>query len=625
MFLRSTPVPTRQRRPVPWRGLAPLLAGLLWSPLGHADERLDAARHLAAVDPQSGVAALATLRADALARSDAALRAQVDELECRLQADLDGRASLRVAREGLAALGEHPPTPLRPLWQRLRTCHAGALIQSGEVERGRALLHELVIETEPGSDPWAMARLERGVDRTRQGAYNDAQTDLLAACSVLEREGHWRDRDLCRNQLANHFRRLGDADEALRLSAPLREAARAAGEDYDASVYGYAVASALIRLGRWAEALTIASDCARFSERASDPLGQAYALGLVARAHRGLGQPAEALQAADQALALMDAEADEREHNFNRLQRAAALLALGRAPEALLVLDRVQASIDRRAEQEALTEHRALRAEALARLERWREAYDALHAAREADARLARQRVSEQSARLGMQFNRERDNGELATLRALHDQGQRLRQTQLLALGLALLLLAGVGAVVVHKVRQARQWRLLADTDELTGLPNRRALMALAAQADRTAAAAGAPLALLVVDIDHFKRVNDAHGHAAGDGVLRHVAQALSGALREGDRLGRLGGEEFVAVLPGAGLAEAIAVAERMRAAVAAAPAPVGPLTVVCTVSVGVACAPAGGGLEVLLGRADAALYQAKAEGRDRVEAAAQA
>ena len=625
MSFRSTPLPAPARRPALRRGLFAVLAALLLGPACRADERLEAARHAAAVDPLSGVAALAGLRREALAQDDAALRAQVDELECRLQADLDGRVSLRVAQDGLAALGEHPPAALRPHWQRLRVCHAGALIQSGEVEQGRALLQALVIETDPGSVPWAMARLERGVDRTRLGSYNDAQTDLLAACGVLERDGHWRDRDLCRTHLANHFRRLGDVDESLRLSAPLREAARAAGEDYDASVYGYAVASAMVKLRRWPEALTIAADCARFSERAGDPLGRAYALGLVARAHLGLGQAQEALQAAELALALMDAQADEREHNFNGLLRASALLALGRVPEALGALERLQPAVERRGELEALMEHRALRAQALARLDRWREAYESLRAARETDAQLTHQRVSEQSARLGMQFNRERDAEALATLRTLHEQGQRLRQTQLLALGLALLLLAGVGVLVVRKVRQARQLRLLADTDELTGLPNRRALLALAAQADRSAAGAGLPLALLVVDIDHFKRVNDVHGHAAGDGVLRHVAQSLSAALREGDRLGRLGGEEFVAVLPGAGLAEATAVAERMRAAVAAAPAPVGPLTVACTVSVGVATAPAGGALEVLLGRADAALYQAKADGRDRVAVAAAA
>ncbi len=625
MFPRSTPLLAVARRAAFWRGPALLLVGLLLGPVARADGRLEAARHTAAVDPLAGVAALADLRRSAVARNDVALRAQVDELECRLQSDLDGRASLRVAQDGLAALGESPAPALRPLWQRLRVCHAGALIQSGEVERGRSLLHALVVETGPGSVPWAMARLERGVDRTRLGEYNDAQHDLLAACAVLERDGHWRDRDLCRSHLANHFRRLGDVDESLRLSAPLREAARVAGEDYDASVYGYAVASAMVRLGRWSEALAIATDCARFSERTGDPLGRAYALGLVARAHMGMGQAQEALQSTDLALELMDPQADEREHNLNGLQRAAALLALGRVPEALVALERLQPAVERRGELEALTEHRALRAQALARLDRWREAYETLRAARDTDARLARQRVSEQAARLGMQFNRERDAEELATLRALHEQGQRLRQTQLLALGLALLLLAGVGGLVVRKVRQAHQLRLLADTDDLTGLPNRRALMALARQADDVAAAAGLPLSLLVVDIDHFKRVNDAHGHAVGDGVLRHVAQALSGALREGDRLGRLGGEEFVAVLPGAGLAEATAVAERMRVAVAGAPAPVGALAVSCTVSLGVAAAPAGGPLEVLLGRADAALYQAKADGRDRVAVAAAA
>ncbi|MGY1652201.1 histidine kinase N-terminal 7TM domain-containing diguanylate cyclase [Geodermatophilus sp. SYSU D01119] len=158
--------------------------------------------------------------------------------------------------------------------------------------------------------------------------------------------------------------------------------------------------------------------------------------------------------------------------------------------------------------------------------------------------------------------------------------------------------------------------------DPLTGLHNRRhldrALGAGLAARPRTG-----ELSVLVVDVDHFKRVNDRLGHAAGDVVLTALAGILAGAVREGDTAARLGGEEFVLVLPGAGREQALARAERIRRTVAATRHDVdgGPLTV--TVSIGVAVCPAdGASAAALLEAADRALYTAKATGRDRVVAA---
>ena len=124
------------------------------------------------------------------------------------------------------------------------------------------------------------------------------------------------------------------------------------------------------------------------------------------------------------------------------------------------------------------------------------------------------------------------------------------------------------------------------------------------------------PLTIAIVDIDHFKSVNDTHGHAAGDRVLAAVAGSLREQLRAEDQLGRLGGEEFLVLLPDTDSAAAGHVAEKLRAEVAAAPTPV-PVTV----SIGVAGWD-GETPEDLLHRADEALYAAKQAGRDRVLAA---
>jgi diguanylate cyclase (GGDEF)-like protein len=255
----------------------------------------------------------------------------------------------------------------------------------------------------------------------------------------------------------------------------------------------------------------------------------------------------------------------------------------------------------------------------LRQLGRWREAYLALADERAIQGQLQELRVSQQSARLRMQFNRSRDADDISALRQLNEQGQRLRQTQAVALVLFVILLAAVFTVAVRKFRQARHLQNLASTDDLTGLANRRALMAFANDAVERAHRDQVALAVLMIDIDHFKRINDSHGHAVGDQVLRHASRVLTAGLRERDRLGRVGGEEFVAVLPGATLAQARQVAERMRNAIDAARL-IGPSGEVrFTVSIGVAGAQMAESADALLERADAALYAAKNGGRNAV------
>jgi diguanylate cyclase (GGDEF)-like protein len=128
------------------------------------------------------------------------------------------------------------------------------------------------------------------------------------------------------------------------------------------------------------------------------------------------------------------------------------------------------------------------------------------------------------------------------------------------------------------------------------------------------------PLAVLIIDIDHFKRVNDAHGHLVGDQVLVGVAHTLVGQLREYDVVGRFGGEEFVALLPGADTVEACRVAERLRNRIRRLTVPAEDGTATVTISVGVSLLRTHGqDLIELLAAADLALYRAKESGRDRV------
>lgn len=158
----------------------------------------------------------------------------------------------------------------------------------------------------------------------------------------------------------------------------------------------------------------------------------------------------------------------------------------------------------------------------------------------------------------------------------------------------------------------------LATTDTLTGAANRRQFLELAGREMDRARRFGTRVAALIFDIDNFKDVNDTHGHQAGDRVLEAVAEAARAALRDVDVFGRMGGEEFGAILPETAGIDAIAVAERLRRRVCGLDHGIDGLTPV-TVSVGVAELRPEDGLDDLLAAADHALYRAKREGRDRV------
>jgi two-component system chemotaxis response regulator CheY len=181
-------------------------------------------------------------------------------------------------------------------------------------------------------------------------------------------------------------------------------------------------------------------------------------------------------------------------------------------------------------------------------------------------------------------------------------------------------------------VASRRNMETLAMTDTLTGLLNRRAIHQLAlAELNRLRrGTANAPLSVILLDIDHFKTINDSYGHDAGDRALQVVAELLLGQLRSYDGLGRWGGEEFLMLLPGTGLAEACAVAERIRLTLAEAqPALPNGTRVLLSASLGVAAIDEAGSeaagelwLEHLVRAADQALYRAKSDGRNRVAAA---
>jgi diguanylate cyclase (GGDEF)-like protein len=186
--------------------------------------------------------------------------------------------------------------------------------------------------------------------------------------------------------------------------------------------------------------------------------------------------------------------------------------------------------------------------------------------------------------------------------------------------GYLLMIVNGFGFLLLCKEKDDQQMALLATIDSLTGLVNRRAFFERTESARLLAARLRSPIALMMIDIDHFKRLNDRFGHATGDEALCIFAATAQQALREHDIMGRLGGEEFALVLPGTDIEGALQAAERLRNAVAAAVLPTSGNQYTMTVSIGVVVIDPGEHINSALARADHALYAAKSAGRDRIE-----
>jgi diguanylate cyclase (GGDEF)-like protein len=192
-------------------------------------------------------------------------------------------------------------------------------------------------------------------------------------------------------------------------------------------------------------------------------------------------------------------------------------------------------------------------------------------------------------------------------------------------IGILTLPCLSISAVMLAYDRISERLERLATIDELTGALVRREFMAraelLLAHANRTRSR----MAVAILDIDHFKAINDGHGHAAGDRALFHFASIVSTGIRRGDIFGRLGGEEFAVLLPDTSGADAVVIVDRLRLQIAAAALAIPGGEVQCTFSAGVEEYEMVESLENLMARADAALYSAKAMGRNRVVAAVSA
>lgn len=429
-----------------------------------------------------------------------------------------------------------------------------------------------------------------GITYRRLGYPDKAREYLNQAVAHEKRVGDTESLYVSTLQLGYADQETGQYESALATQQHALELATETGDRASIAAVNLAIASVLTDLHRYAEAQSelrkAADGFAAVGDR-SDTGMLAYESG---RALAGMKEPRKAL--AEFATA-------EREFNASGNRRYQEILY------------RAQAKSFEDANQPAA---------ALTAYKNYLAAHDAV----------AKERANQQAQMLREQFDSDRakmENLRLKSEQAAKDRQvealQGVRRWQQVAMGLLAILIGLLSLLAIRQLARLRNWKRMASVDALTGVANLRGVQHFANAVLRRAHALNEPLTVLAIDIDEFKRINDVHGHPTGDRVLREVAHACADALRDGDLLGRIGGEEFLAVLPGTLADHAVDVAERLRRRIETLEIADLPGSVRATISIGVAeMLPHDRDVTALVERADAALYQAKALGRNRVVSA---
>jgi diguanylate cyclase (GGDEF)-like protein len=613
---------------------AALLAGALL-PSTWAAEKLsiqalvDQAAQSARVDPdlskRQAESALELLRREP--NADLEIRARL--LLCDYYSERDQAAADQQIAAATALL---PQATRRGLRAGVLNCQGETLQTIGENNQASDLYAQAAAIATQAHDDQMLAEVlfSSGYLRGLRGEYAVGLSELRRAQTLFEQQHMPQHALTALASIAIIYNRMGDYAEAAHLYERALEEQHRAGLKREEAVTLHNLGRAHENLQEWDAAHDDFAGSLELSRQLDYVRGQAYALRGLATVANAQGNPNLAMKLLDRASEAQQHTPDTRLLAQIDLARGIALHQLKRLKESAAILEQALLVFRQADSLGELTPTYDALAAVDADLGDWRSAFDYRTLAQSTSNRLLRDQLDQRFATLKVEFDtaaREQENELLtreneANQKALSQQ-QRAGNLRTAVVVLTALLLAVLVWLAVHQRRSTQRMRALAMTDELTGVPNRRAVLGLLAQLLRRSAT---PTSILIMDIDHFKSINDRHGHLIGDETLRAMTANLREAVAEPAVFGRLGGEEFAVLLPATDLGQAITIAERLRERVMRIDLSrwLGDRHI--TVSIGVATsAPTRDSISVILRRADAALYAAKDAGRNCVRTHASA
>ena len=573
--------------------------------------------------------ALAIIRQAEQAAESAHLRPLAREARaraCLLTIDVDSAAAMPLAEDGiLAARAASDEVNLA----RFLECKGYALDALGKRSEAATIHENAVATAERAADTGVLADTlaSRGENRYFHGRYDEAIADLDRAYTLNSRLGRRAGQQYTLNAIANVYtdENVGEYDKAIAYYRQLLQQNEAEGLKSEVATALFNIASAQDMKGAYDAALPNYRRALEIDTAIGNADGIADGERAIGSVLGKQGKPEEALPLIESALSRYEAAGDAENVARSRIARARVLRLLARNREALADLAAAERYFLTENNPRYLARIYEQQADVHAADGDWHRAYDALRAYRRSKEELERRAREEQGNRLRVQFDtakKEQENRALLIENAHRGEAlrgaERVRSLQRLVILLGTAFLALLGTMALQQVHKGRRLRLLAMTDELTGLPNRRNILEFLDRALAERRASAMPLSVVSFDVDHFKQINDAHGHHGGDRVLRALASCVTARLPEKARVGRMGGEEFLVVLPGVGIDAAQAIAEALRASLSTQSFEGFGDDERVTISLGVSETGDQDNVEALLRRVDAALYRAKHEGRDR-------
>jgi diguanylate cyclase (GGDEF)-like protein len=539
--------------------------------------------------------------------------------------ELDGDAR-QAALKGLVLA----PDPIDPIHIDLLSAHAENTYDHEGIENAVKAIETARASQNPGSLADTCLLITLGRLQFRQDRGDLAVLSLMHAYQASMAPSRKEQRVLAADALSSVMREMGDSTQALALNQEVIDWDVANGQTLNLSVARFLRGTILLKLHEFRAAIDQYTQARELSVQLNDQQGVAFADMNTCEAQIGTGQLAAARQNCDSALSVFTAAQSGDVTKEVRALLAEIDLNQGHEERALATLNDVLAHSGEDIPHRRVPGIYKLRARANAAAHNYRDAYADLDeyvkryvAAKDAEqirqagalrARFATDREIERNASLQRELELERVRSDR--------QSEQLQWT-VLAIIAGTLVTALLTYTLIANLRHKRQLLQLASVDSLTGLPNRRRTAELADEALTAANLAGKPLTIALLDLDHFKTINDRYGHAGGDAVLKEFARASRATLRATDTLGRWGGEEFLLVMPDTTLDTALVSLERLRVVALDIRLPSGGTGPRVTLSAGLATNEGGAtSLDDIIARADSALYAAKDDGRDLVRIA---
>lgn len=586
-----------------------------------AQEFVDRASSNVRRDPEAS-------RRDAEAALEALTHEPDAELEVRARLILcdylSERDSAAAQREADLAAKLLPSVRRAGLRAGVLDCRGTISETTGNNAQALQLYEEAVAVAEAADDKemHANALFSRGYLLGLQGQYAAGLADLKRAQAIFEELELPHHSLTALNGIAILYNRMGDYVHAREMYKRALKEQRAAGLLREEAVTLHNLGRAHENLQEWDEAEAAFRHASEICHALEYPRCEAYALRGLAAIANARNQAGKALDLLARADVLQSGSPDARLRAQVQLARGIALWKQKKLTASAAALEDALRVFTEADSLHELRETYMVLAQVYADLGQFAVAYENMAKAKLTAERLLHNQIDQRFASLKVEFDTAATEKENEILLRENEANQtalrlaeRARALQRAVIVLTVVLVVLLASLAIHQWRTTRRMRSLALTDELTGVPNRRAMLQRLAPLLESRV----PCALLIVDIDHFKQINDRYGHPEGDQALKIVADCIRTEVKEPAFLGRLGGEEFVIALPAGEAGNARALAECIRARVAEIDSSRWQLNPAITVSIGGTVYVPGDTVSTMLQRADGALYDAKRAGRNCV------